>query len=513
MGKAITGIVFFTAIAKILGFVRELLLSYFFGATGISDAYLISQTIPGTIFQLVGTGMTTCFIPVYYKVLQEKGRSSGDKFTNQIISVVFLFSTCAIGIVWAQTPLVVKLFASGFQGETLHYAIVFTRIGISSLYFSTLLYVYNSYLQANNIFAPTAFAAIPNSLVIIASIILGACWNIMALSIGSVLATAVQLILLWYPIRKLGFRLRLNFQWNDPFTKQFFCLMLPVIFGVSINEVNMLVDRTVASSISVGGISALTYANSLIMFIQGGLVQPIITVFYPKLTSLATENNVGKLRQMIEKAVEIILAILFPITVGMILFSGPITEMLFGRGAFDSNASRLTASAVLFYSIGLIPIGLREIVSRLCYVFGDTKTPMKNATVGMLINIVLNLTLSRLIGIGGVAFSTSIAAFVTVVLIWIKCKRSFTDRLPRIDKREVVKVSVASLVMGMVAALVYSNIEINSFVRLFLTVMIATIVYFSLLFALKAKVFMEVFVQIRSFLMRENKMRENDENV
>ena len=138
---------------------------------------------------------------------------------------------------------------------------------------------------------------------------------------------------------------------------------------------------------------------------------------------------------------------------------------------------------------------------------------MKNATVGMLINIVLNLTLSRLIGIGGVAFSTSIAAFVTVVLIWIKCKRSFTDRLPRIDKREVVKVSVASLVMGMVAALVYSNIEINSFVRLFLTVMIATIVYFSLLFALKAKVFMEVFVQIRSFLMRENKMRENDENV
>ena len=150
-----------------MGFFRELILSYYFGATGISDAYLISQTIPGTIFQFVGTGLTTCFVPIYFKILKDKGKEKVDEFTNKILSLVLLFSTVVIILVFVDTKFLIKLFASGFEGETLKYAIIFTRIGILGLYFSTLIYVYNSYLQANEIFVPTAFSAIPNSVFII----------------------------------------------------------------------------------------------------------------------------------------------------------------------------------------------------------------------------------------------------------------------------------------------------------------------------------------------------------
>ena len=161
MGKAISGMVIFTLLAKVLGFVRELLLSYFFGATGMSDAYLISQTIPGTIFQFVGTGLTTCFIPVYYRVLREHDRDECDTFTNKVLTMVLSFSTVIMALVWLFTPVIVKIFASGFAGNTLEMAIVFTRIGICSLYFSSVIYVYSSYLQANNVFSITAAAAIP----------------------------------------------------------------------------------------------------------------------------------------------------------------------------------------------------------------------------------------------------------------------------------------------------------------------------------------------------------------
>ncbi len=285
MGKAITGVVFFTLIAKALGFLRELVLSYYFGATGISDAYLISQTIPGTIFQFVGTGLATCFIPIYYKVLNRDGREAANYFTNVILTLVLSFSTVVIILIWLFTPQVVYLFAMGFSGDTLYYACQFTRIGVLSLYFSSFIYVYNSYLQANNIFSPTAFAAIPNSLAIIASIVLGAVCNIWLLSIGSTLAVGIQLIFILYPVYKLQHHFHISFDWQSRDIRDFFVLLLPVIVGVSVNEINTLVDRTIASGVAIGGISALTYANSLIMLVQGGMVQPIATVCYPKITN------------------------------------------------------------------------------------------------------------------------------------------------------------------------------------------------------------------------------------
>ena len=104
MRKSISAVVLFTLLAKALGFVREMLLSYFFGAGGISDAFLISQTIPGTIFQFVGTGLTTCFIPVYYKVLNEHSRKECDNFTNKVLTLVLCFSTVAMAVVWLFTP-------------------------------------------------------------------------------------------------------------------------------------------------------------------------------------------------------------------------------------------------------------------------------------------------------------------------------------------------------------------------------------------------------------------------
>lgn len=236
MSKAISGVILFTLIAKILGFLREVTLSYYFGATGISDAYLISQTIPGTLFQFVGTGLTTCFIPIYYKLLNQDGKNKANYFTNAIITLVLSFSTAIILLIWIITPTIVKLFAMGFNGDTLYYACQFTRIGVLSLYFSTFIYVYNSYLQANNIFTPTAFAAIPNSIFIILSIILGAFFNIWILSIGSTLAVGVQLLFLLYPIHKLRFHFQFNFNWKDDSVREFFYLLGPVIIGVSVNE-------------------------------------------------------------------------------------------------------------------------------------------------------------------------------------------------------------------------------------------------------------------------------------
>lgn len=497
MGKAISGMVVFTLLAKMLGFVRELLLSYFFGATGMSDAYLISQTIPGTIFQFVGTGLTTCFIPVYYKVLREHDRDECDTFTNKVLTMVLSFSTVVMALVWLFTPVIVKIFASGFTGNTLEMAIIFTRIGICSLYFSSVIYVYSSYLQANNVFSITAAAAIPNSLAIIVSIVLGACWNILALSIGSTLATAIQMAFLWIPVHKLNFRLRLNFHWKDSYLQYFFSLMGPVILGVSVNEINTLLDRTIASQVAIGGISALTYANSLVMLVQGGFAQPVATVFYPRLTKSITEGNHKAAQTDFHAALQVLLVFLLPVTIGFIILSNDITMAFFGRGAFDQNASVLTSTALSFYAIGIVFVGVRELLARYYYAYGNTKIPMLNAAIGMVVNITLNLTLSRVIGIGGLALATSVAAIVTVILMWCQCGRLSSDSKIILNWMEVGKILIAAIVMGGVVQLGQKLILQSGILKLVVLILIGIISYGTMILLLRVKIATEILDKTR----------------
>lgn len=173
----------------------------------------------------MGTGLTPCFIPVFFQIHSKEGKERADVFTNTLISIVLFFSTAIIVLIWVFTPQVVKVFASGFSGNTLWYAVWFTRIGVLSLYFSTIIYIYNSYLQANKVFGPTAFVAIPNSLGIMASIALGAKLNIWLLAVGSCLAVGVQMLFLVIPVHKLKFRFMLNLNWKDKYVKHFLNLL------------------------------------------------------------------------------------------------------------------------------------------------------------------------------------------------------------------------------------------------------------------------------------------------
>lgn len=477
IGKAISWVVIFTLIAKFLGFFREILLSFFFGATGVSDAYLISQNIPGTIFQFVGTGLMTSFIPIYFEVKNKYGIEAANKFTNRIITLVFIFSSIVICIIWLFTPWVVKLFASGFSGQTFYFTMQFTRIGVLSLYFSSLIYVYNSYLQANHVFGPVAFAAIPYSVFIMLSIVLGAVVNIWILSIGSTLAVGGQLLFLLYPVYKLGFHLKLSFSWHDFYIRRFFYLFLPVVFGVSVNEINTLIDRTVASQVAVGGISALTYANSLIMLIQGGIVQPVSTVFYPQITSYITQKQISKAIAVVEKAINSMLTILIPISIGFMIYSRIITNALFSRGAFDQNASIMTAEGLFFYAIGICFLGIREILSRFYYANSNTKIPMKNATLGVIVNIILNLLLSRFLGIAGLASATTISAIITSFLLWKDCDKYLHSGRIQINVKDFAKSLFASIVSVAVAFGISELILSSDIIKLLVGLVISIPLY------------------------------------
>jgi putative peptidoglycan lipid II flippase len=451
MKKTALLVMIITILSKILGFGREIVLSYAYGASAITDAYLISQTIPIVILSFISVGIATSFIPLYSRILNEQGQMEANKYTNNLSNALLLLASIIVAIVLMFTQPIVKIFASGFSGETLDLAIRFTRISVFGVYFTALLNIFAGYLRMHDNYIIPALVGLPMNLVIIASLFISTKTNIYVIAIGSVLATASQLLLLIPFVRKTGYRYQPVLNLKEEYIKKMVIIALPVIAGQSVNQINVLVDRTLASGIAVGGISALNYANRLNGFVQGLFVASILTVLYPMISRMAAEDNMHGLKASISEAISVINLLVIPATIGAMIFSKEIVTLLFGRGAFTPEAIEMTANSLFYYSIGMIAFGLRDILSRAFYALQDTKTPMINATIAVVINIILNIVLSKYLGIGGLALATSIAAIVGTLLLFITLRRKIGGFGLKEITKSFVKICVASVLMGLIA--------------------------------------------------------------
>ncbi|MFZ7121511.1 MAG: murein biosynthesis integral membrane protein MurJ [Eubacteriaceae bacterium] len=480
-------IVVITLLSKILGLVRDVTLAYYYGASNVSDAYLISLTIPGIIFTFIGVGLSTSFIPIYSNILNDGDQKSAHRFMSNTINFLLLICTIIafICILFAKPS--VKLFASGFKGETLEMAVGFTRISIFGIYFSGLINIYSSYLNVNNKFVVPTIMGIPFNLTIMLSIVLSINVNTMMLSIGNVLAVAFQFLFLLLFVRKEGYRYKILLDKNDKYLRKMIRLSLPVILGVSVNQINTLVDRTIASNIVLGGISALNYADKLNLFINGVFVMPIAIVMYPMISKMAAEKNFEGLKKSIFEVINVISLLVIPITIGAIIFSKQFICILFGRGAFDNTAIKITADALFFYSIGMIGVGFREVLSRVFYSLQDTKTPMVNAGISMLLNIVLNIILSKYLGIGGLAFATSLSAIFCSFLLFISLRKKIGAFGIKNISITFLKICCASLIMGFLTKLSYNALLniINTNFSLLISIGIGVLTYFVIIYFMR----------------------------
>ena len=484
---------------KMLGFGRDMTLSYFYGASNLSDAYLISITIPTVIFAFVGTGIATSYIPMYNTAEREKGTAAADAFTNTIVNFVLLVATVTVIAVLLFAEPIVRLIASGFDSETLSLAVRFTRFSILSVYFYGLVYIFNGYLQVKNNFVIPALIGLPLDLLVIFSIFLSTRTNVYVLALGTVIAVAFEVLLLLPFVHHKGFRYHLQFDLKNPYLKRIIYLSIPVIIGVSVNEINVLVDRTIASQIAVGGITALTYANRLNLFIKGIFITSVATVIYPMISKMAAQSNMNGLKRTVSGAVNSISLLVLPASVGAMVFATPVVSLLFGRGAFDDRAVEMTAAALFFYSIGMVGVGYREILSRAFYSLQDTKTPMINAAIGMVLNIILNLILSRYIGIAGLALATSISALFTALLLFVSLRKKIGSFGVREMSFSFLKVGFASLLMGALARLsfVYLTGTFGQNLSLFLSIAFGALSYLIIIYFMKIKDFDLIVIAVK----------------
>lgn len=460
VAKAAVGLMIATLMAKILGFGRELALASAFGASGTSDAFLVAMNIPNVIFAAIGTSLGTAFIPLYCDIRAKKGEQECVKFTNNVFNIVVLIclGLSIIGVTF--TPEIVKIFAVGFKGETLTQAVYFTRVLILGMAFLGMSYIMMAYLQVKENFIIPGLMPVPNNLIVIITILVSAKLNPSLLPWGALFGILAQFIFQLPFAMKKGYKYQPYINFKDEHIKRMLWLIGPVLIGVAVNQINTIVDRTIASTLVEGSISALNYATKLNQFVMGMFIISISSVVYPLLSKYTSEANRKMFNYSITKSVNTVSLLVIPISVGAIILATPIVKLLFERGEFDARATQMTAIALVFYSIGMIGFGLRDILGKVFYSLQDTKTPMINGVIAMVLNIVLNLYFVKFTNmqLAGLAFATSISALITIILLFISLRKKIGPFGGKSIITVMAKSLISSLFMAIVTLLVYNSL-------------------------------------------------------
>jgi putative peptidoglycan lipid II flippase len=457
-------------LSRLLGLVRERVISTHFGQGIETDIYTAAFNVPDIIFFLIaGGGLSTAIIPTFTQYINE-GRK---KEAWQIFKVVALFTTMAVGglILLGEifAPMLVRHTNPGFTPEEVSRCVSLTRILLPAQICFFLGGLMMGILQTrNNMKGQVLGPLIYNLGIIFGGLVLthfmpkgseiaGLCWGAVG---GAVLG---NLALQWFMIRRSGghwSEVPLRTLLREPGVKegalQVWYMMLPIILSVALPQVSALMNRYYASYLEQGTMSALNRANQLMQVPLGVFGQAVSIAILPTLAAQFVKKDMNAIRRTTNFGLRFILFLTIPCSVLMIVLAVPIVQLALQGGRYHTADSVTAATALSYYSIGIMAWSAQALISRAFYSMKDTKTPMIVGTVvTFLIFIPLNpLLLSRL-GYRGLALATSVSATINMFTLFFLLRR----RLKGIEGgrllASVLKIGVASAVMGGVCHWLY----------------------------------------------------------
>lgn len=486
-------IMFLTIISKITGFFRDILVASEYGTTYETDAYNIALTIPTLAFTLIGTAVSTIFIPIFTRILMRQGKEKMYVFANKILLILFGIILIIYVLLFLQTNNIVEVLAPKFDDATKILTIKLAKICMINLIFLAIYSVFSAILQSLNEFTSVAMVGIVINIPIIIYVLIFNKYGIFGLTAINILGYALQVLIQIPCLLKNKYKFTISFDFKDKIFKDIPKLLIPVIIGVGINQVNVLVDQVVASGLEEGTISAINLSNKVNMIIYGIYAASIMTALYPVLTSEVEKINCFK--EHISKGICSITLIMLPASVGIMILSRQLVVILFQRGIFDEKSVEMTSLATLFLAIGTIFYSVRDIISKAFYSLRNTTTPMKNCIVGVCVNVILDISLSKTMGIAGLALATSISAITMAVLLYISLRKKIGVILEKNFIYDLLKIMISTVIMGicvyvMRGFIVYKS-GIHLLMDLIVVICIAAILYFTMLKVLKTSIFEE----------------------
>ncbi|NRP37660.1 putative peptidoglycan biosynthesis protein MurJ [Marinobacterium sp. xm-a-121] len=415
--SAVVGIM--TMISRVLGLIRDVVVAGYFGASGASDAFFVAFKIPNFLRRLFAEGaFAQAFVPVLSEYRSQRDLKAVQFLVNRTagsLGSVLLLVTLVGSL---GSPLLAMLFAPGFYmsgSESFGLAADMLRITFPYLMLISLTAFCGAILNSYERFAVPAFTPVLLNLCLIGSAVyLSPMFDppIMALAWGVLMAGTVQLLF------QLPFLARLRLLpvpqagWKDEGVRRILKLMLPALFGVSVAQINLLLDTVLASFLQTGSVSWLYYSDRLAELPLGVFGIAIATVILPSLSRKHAEKSGEEFAKMLDWAVRMVLLIGIPSAVALILLAEPLLTTLFHYGEMTDRDVSMAAMSLRAYGLGLLAFMLIKVLAPGYFSRQDTKTPVKIAVKAMVANMVFNLILIFPLAHAGLALATALSAFM-----------------------------------------------------------------------------------------------------
>lgn len=472
-----------TILSKIFGLLREISLSYFYGTGYVADAFLIAFFIPSLMLNVITTGISTGFIPIYSSILNKRGREQADDFTTNLAGIIFFISliTAILGIIFSEQ--LVGILAYGFDSEIMDETVLYTRLIMVSLPISAVAGIYRGYLQLQGHFVVTVIHTIIMNVVIILFIGLSKISSPFLLGVGAALGMILQYSIFIPPLLQSGYKFKFNLNLGDRHVNEMKNLTMPILISAAAYEINLMVDKMIASSLGEGAVSALNYSGNLQDFVVGVVVMSIVTVQFPKMSRLAVTSDYKNLKKNFTQTINAMMLLIIPATAGLMIFAKPIVTLLFFRGEFDAASLEITSRALFYYALGIVGISFNTVIQRMFYSLKKPMEPVIISIVIVTVNIILNIILSKLFGVIGLPLATSISVVVgSIVSLWrldvLVNGMNYSENI-----KYIVICGFNTIIMGITSYFVYNFGRNNLF--LLLGILVALLVYLGLSSATK----------------------------
>ncbi|MEC7099783.1 MAG: murein biosynthesis integral membrane protein MurJ [Pseudomonadota bacterium] len=443
---------FFTLISRILGYLRDILIAFFLGASIFADAFFVAFRLPNTFRRLFAEGtFNAAFIPSY-TAANLKNKKKGKKFADDVLSILLFILIFIVTLAEIFTPYLLYLIAPGFVVDDIKFnlAVEFTRITFPFLLFVSLASFFSGILNSYNKFAAAAAAPIILNVVLILVIYISYIENFniaKQLSYGVTFAGIVQLIFLVFLTYRF-YKPKIKFLFViTKEVKFFFKKLLPSIFSSGVTQINILVG-TIIASFQSGAVSYLYYAERVYQINLALAGIAVGTVSLPVLSKSIKSKNLFKVFDIQNKSIQLSLLLSIPASLGLILASEEIVNGLFGYGSFTFEDVKTTSHALRFFGYGVVAFALIKILSNFFFARDNTKIPFYISASIVFLNICISISFFNQIGFLIIPIATSISTWIGVFLfLYILFRKKFIN-LKRELINNILKILISSIIMS-----------------------------------------------------------------
>lgn len=500
-----------TVVSRILGYVRDQRLTLLLGTTRIADSFVLAYRIPNVLRRLVGEGsMTASFIPVFTDYMRNRSREETWAFANRLFWTfsVVLAGLTVLGVIFS--PLIVRTFSMFGKNQVQIEAVYLNRLMFPYILFIGMAALAMGILNCFHIFGmPAATPILLNISFIVFST--AAVWRYFAspasaLAVGVLVGGILQFFLQVPQLVRKGMNFQFGISFTDPGVRRVARLMVPGFIGIGIAQINLLVDTIFVNAkiMPEGSLISLYVADRVTELVLGGYAIAVATTILPMMSHQASAGDFEGMKRTFGFSLRIVSFITIPAAVGLVILREPIVQVLFQHGQFVAESTRLTARALLYYSIGLPAFAAVKLIVPAFFSTQDTSTPVRVAGITVVANIALNLIFLFYFFAkfknGGPALASALAAYLNVAILFT----IFRLRFGRIGTVEILtsmgKIAICAAVMGVVCwgALRYSQFDMieHFFPRLVVFVCLigsATLTYLGLAWLFRCNELSEVY--------------------